>query len=100
MGLGITILGLVVVGVVFVLTNRRGNLRAAALAILLLAVATGGLAFLAVATDYRDADGFGDCWPNCTTLQDAVGSALFLAPVVAIIAFILLLASSFARRRS
>ena len=31
-----------------------------------------GLSALAVETDYRDADGFVDCWPGCTVFQDAV----------------------------
>jgi hypothetical protein len=35
----------------------------------------------AIRTDYRDADGHSDCWPDCTALQDGVGTITALAPV-------------------
>jgi hypothetical protein len=35
----------------------------------------------AIRTDYRDADGYGDCWPHCTALQNGVGTMNALAPV-------------------
>jgi hypothetical protein len=36
-----------------------------------------------VANDYRDADGFVDCWPHCTAWQESVSWVLFLGPIVA-----------------
>ena len=30
--------------------------------------------------DWKDTDGFVDCWPSCTTYQDASGSILVGAP--------------------
>ena len=40
------------------------------------------LAWAAVATDFRDADGFFDCGANCTLLQETVGVAVFYGPVL------------------
>ena len=31
-----------------------------------------GLANVLIATDYEDADGFVDCWPSCSGVQEAV----------------------------
>ena len=46
---------------------------------LVVAVAGLALAFVIaavlIAQDYRDADGWVDCWPNCSTLQTGVGFA-------------------------
>jgi hypothetical protein len=58
------------------------------------AVAAGAAAVLVVgwlaaavlfATDYRDADGWTDCWPNCTALQDVVGIAAIGVPVLFVV---------------
>jgi hypothetical protein len=38
-----------------------------------------------VRTDYRDADGFIDCWPHCTALQDVVGTVLWASPALLVI---------------
>jgi hypothetical protein len=35
-------------------------------------------AIVLVETDYRDADGYTDCWPSCSALQDAVGLVFWL----------------------
>lgn len=35
-----------------------------------------------VSTDYRDADGFFDCWPDCTPWQDAVLGVILGVPVM------------------
>jgi hypothetical protein len=56
-----------------------------------LVVATFGasafvLAAAAVKTDFRDADGFVDCWPACTALQKTIPLGLFVAPVVSVLA--------------
>jgi hypothetical protein len=75
---------LVVVAVLLYLAHRRGQLLAASLVLFVLAVAASGLAYAAVATDYRDADGFVDCWPSCTAIQEATGFGIFLAPAVAV----------------
>jgi hypothetical protein len=36
------------------------------------------VAILFIETDYRDADGFTDCWPSCSAFQEAVGLVLWL----------------------
>jgi hypothetical protein len=48
-------------------------------------------------TDWRDADEFLVCWPNCTTFQDANGTILVGFPVV--LAVWLLAAVLIGRRR-
>lgn len=50
-------------------------------------------------TDYRDADGFMDCWPHCTVLQDVVGFVLFASPILLIGVVAGRLAGWLARRR-
>jgi hypothetical protein len=63
--------------------RRRRFLRAfAAVAVALLGL--WGASLLAIETDYRDGDGFVDCWPGCTAYQDAVGFA-FLFPLAALV---------------
>jgi hypothetical protein len=39
----------------------------------------------AISTDYRDADGFGDCWPTCNAVQNGVGTFNVLAPAALIL---------------
>jgi hypothetical protein len=46
--------------------------------------AAWALATQLVRTDYRDADGFVDCWPDCTALQESVSWVLFLGPLAAL----------------
>jgi hypothetical protein len=53
----------------------------------------------AIRTDYRDADGYGDCWPHCTALQDSVGAMHVVAPV-ALVALILVMAALITRHAS
>lgn len=36
-------------------------------------------------TDYRDADGFIDCWPRCTTLQDVGGFVFYVSPLILVV---------------
>ncbi len=57
-------------------------LTAAVLGAVLLLGALDLLAWAAIATDFRDADGFIDCWPDCTFLQNAVLAAVFWVPLV------------------
>jgi hypothetical protein len=52
---------------------------------------------IAVYTDWRDADGFVDCWPNCSAYQDASGAILLGAP--AVLAAWLAVAALFSWRR-
>jgi hypothetical protein len=40
------------------------------------------LAYAAISRDYRDADGWVDCWPNCTAYQNAVGGTFILGPAM------------------
>jgi hypothetical protein len=42
------------------------------------------LAALAVSTEWRDADGYVHCWPNCSPVQDAVGVLFLVAPAAAV----------------
>ena len=35
--------------------------------------------------DVRDADGFMDCWPDCTVLQEAVEFAFIVSPVMLVV---------------
>ena len=67
------------------LACRIGRLLAASVAVLAVAGIGFGLAFLAIATDFRDADGSFDCWPDCSTFQDAVGTGIVYTPVAIII---------------
>jgi hypothetical protein len=46
----------------------------------------------AISSDYRDADGYGDCWPNCTLLQNGVGTMNVLAPLTLILLAVALVA--------
>jgi len=51
-----------------------------------------------VAIDYRDVDGFMDCWPRCTAWQDGVGFVVFAGPVMLVILLLGSLAGWLARR--
>jgi hypothetical protein len=67
-------------------------IAAAALVIAWLAAA------VLVAIDYRDVDGFMDCWPRCTAWQDGVGFVVFAGPVMLVILLLGSLAGWLARR--
>ena len=43
------------------------------------------IATILVVADVRDADGFMDCWPDCTVLQDVVGFAFMVSPVMLVV---------------
>ena len=79
--------------------HRRGPLLPAGVVLFAGAAVAFGLSYVAIATDYRDADGYVDCWPDCTAIQDAVSFGFFLAPVVAIVACVALLLARLGRRR-
>jgi hypothetical protein len=83
-----------------VLAHRRGHLIAAAIPLLLFLAAAWSLAKVAYDRDYRDADGFVDCWPSCSPVQHAVGVSLFVAPLAALlVACITILGLAIRRRR-
>ena len=65
-------------------------MRAALVAVALVAGALWVIALVAISTDYHDADGFTDCWPSCSVLQHSVGVLFFGAP--ALVVAVLLLA--------
>lgn len=53
----------------------RGTARGrevAVLAALAIVLAAYVLSAVAIEADYRDADGYMDCWPSCTGLQELV----------------------------
>ena len=79
---------------------RKGRLLAASLVLFALAAVAFGLAYAAVDTGYRDADGSLDCYPYCTALQDATAFGLFLAPVVAVVAAFASVLGALVRRRA
>ena len=82
---------------VLYLAHRIGRLLAASLSMILVATAALVLALVAIARDFRDADGFFDCWPNCSSIQDLVGVTVFAAPIVFIVAVVaLIVVGSFA----
>jgi hypothetical protein len=91
---------LLVVACLLFLAYRCGILLAVASAVFAVALITSALAYWATVTDYRDADGFVDCWPNCTAIQDATRWGAFFAPVVALIAAVAALFGLLARHRS
>jgi hypothetical protein len=64
---------LAALGLTFALRRLRPTHATSAL--LVLTVSLGALwilDYVVIATDYKDADGFSDCWPACSTLQDLV----------------------------
>ena len=73
------------------LAHRIGRLLATSLAMIAIAATTFVLALVAVERDFRDADGFMDCWPNCTLFQEVVGVTVFAAPIVFIAALVALI---------
>lgn len=68
---------------------RRGRLGRTLVAVGAGLLGLWGLSALAVETDYRDADGFVDCWPSCTAFQDAVRIG-FLGVLPALVGVVLL----------
>lgn len=78
--------------------RRHGHLLGASIAALSLLGVAWLLAALAVETDYRDADGFTDCWPHCSALQDAVGVVVFFAPPAGLLVILVALADFLVRR--
>jgi hypothetical protein len=86
-GTALLVTALVVGGVLagLVLAGRRGHLLAASVVALVSLSVAWVLAKLASDAEYRDADGWVDCWPSCSPLQHAVGISLWVAPLVALL---------------
>ena len=82
-----------------VVAERRGRLLTAFAGMLASLGTAWGLALGAVANDYRDADGFVDCWPYCSPLQEAVGATLFYGPVAALLVILTTTVLAVLRRR-
>ena len=84
------IVALIVVASILLLylAHRIGRLLVASLAMIGIAATAFVLALVAIERDFRDADGFMDCWPNCTLVQDVVGVTVFAAPIVFVAAVV------------
>jgi hypothetical protein len=98
MRLGASLLVSVVLVVGLVFADRHRRLLLASGGSLALLAVSWVLAALAVRTDYRDADGFVDCWPGCSTFQDAVGVTLFYGPVAGALVLVTSIALLLVRR--
>ncbi len=83
----LVIAALVAAGLVFLLVSmsRRGRLFLTATLLMGSLAVAWGLAAIAVRTDYRDADGFVDCWPYCSPFQDGVAITLLFGPLAAVL---------------
>jgi hypothetical protein len=79
---------------------RRNRLAPAFIAVIVVLAVFWVLAYAAISTDYRDADGFIDCWPSCSRYQGAVAAAIWYGPVMLVVlgAFAGVLATIKARR--
>jgi hypothetical protein len=76
------LVALVVFGSLLFIAWRRGRLARMFVAVTVVLVVAWGLALAAIWTDYRDADGFVDCWPSCSHFHRAVASAFWYGPVM------------------
>ena len=65
--------------------STRKRLLAATTPPLILLGALFALAVLAQHTDFRDADGWVDCWPNCSPVQIATGAGLSYVPALGLL---------------
>ena len=84
-GIAALVLGPIVTGLIWLATRRRVALSLFALVTLLDALWLTDLAL--VAHDYRDMDGFIDCWPSCTVEQQFAGGVLFYTPLLMAVFF-------------
>lgn len=80
--------------------TRRGRRGRKTVTLVLVLAVAWIVSLAAIRTDYRDADGFVDCWPGCSLLQDAVGAAVFGLPVLAILVAAVSVATGGLRRSS
>jgi hypothetical protein len=99
--LALSILVVILLGAVLVYASRRRRLLPATAGIIAALALGWGLAAQAVAVDYRDADGFVDCWPSCTAFQDGISATLFYGPVAAVLLLVTaIILYGYGRRRS
>jgi hypothetical protein len=79
---------------------RRGRLITSALLGAGLLTVVWLLVGVAVSSDWRDADGWVDCYPRCTRLQDAIAVLFILTPIaVGLLVTVALTAFLVERRR-
>jgi hypothetical protein len=78
----LALLTLATFGAVLVVAWRRRRLGTAFAGITVILACAWGLAKIAVEHDYRDADGYVDCWPSCSHVQDTVGVGILFTPIV------------------
>jgi hypothetical protein len=64
---------------------KRGRLGLTFIGVAVVLSLLWGLALAAIWTDYRDADGFIDCWPSCSHYQHTVEWAFWYGPVVFVV---------------
>lgn len=76
---------LVAFGLLLFIAWRRERLARAFVAVTAVLVVAWGAALAAIWTDYRDADGFVDCWPSCSHFQHAVASAFWYGPAIFVV---------------
>jgi hypothetical protein len=74
----------VVLVALLILAQRGRRLGAALVAIVLAGAALWLVSWIAIRSDYRDADGYVDCWPDCTPLQDGVAIGFWLVPIAVV----------------
>ena len=100
-GLVIALLTLAGLGSFLCLAWRHNRLAPAFMAVTAGSALLWGLAFTAIWTDYRDADGFLDCWPSCTAFQVAIASTFWYGAVMFLVlgVFAVALGAITARRR-
>jgi hypothetical protein len=83
---------------VLVAAHRRGRLLPIALAGAAIAAAVWGVNLLAVATGWRDMDGFVDC-RDCTAGQHVAGTVFYVGFAVGVVFLTAALAALAARQR-
>ena len=88
------------IGVLLYVAHRRGHLVAVGLALLALSAAAFGLAFAAMQTQWRDADGWADCWPSCEPIHELTRLGLFFTPGIVLLVGLALAFGAVARRHS
>jgi hypothetical protein len=93
----------IVVAPILALATWTRRPTRAGFALLLLAVSLAAIwtvYVLLYTADYRDADGFADCWPRCTAWQKSVGWTLFGGPILAVLVGALALITAVRARSS
>src|SRR5262245_11196220 len=82
---------------------RRGRFALAFAVVVVALLGVWAASLLAIHTDFRDADGHVDCWPNCTAYHEVVGVAFWLTlPVLVLLTVVsaVAVAVSALRRRA